>query len=63
MSLHSCWVAGGKKGCEPRCEQGPNLHCKECMRWSKKCSFMPVKAKDLKWGAKDDEEPKQVPRQ
>jgi hypothetical protein len=62
MSLHSCWVAGGKKGRKPRCEQGPNLCCKECVRWSKKCSFMLVKAKDLKWGAEGDEEPKWVPR-
>jgi hypothetical protein len=30
------------------------------MGWSKKCSFMPAKAKDLKWGAEDDEGPKQV---
>jgi hypothetical protein len=62
MSLHSCWVAGGKKGHEPRCEQGPNLRCKECVRWSKKCSFVPVKAKDLKQGAEDNKEPKQAPR-
>jgi hypothetical protein len=63
MSLHSCWVAGGKKGCKPRCKQGPNLCCKECTRQSKKYSFVPAKPKDLKWGAKDDEEPKRVPRQ
>jgi hypothetical protein len=61
--LHSHWVAGGKKGCKPRCEQGPNLRCKECVRQSKKCSFMPAKAKVLKQGAEDNEGPKWAPRQ
>jgi hypothetical protein len=60
--LHSHWVAGGEKGPKPRCKWGPNPHCKECMRWSKKCLFMQMKPKDLKRGAKDDKVPKQVPR-
>jgi hypothetical protein len=62
VSLHSHWVAGSKKGPKPRCKWGPNLHCKECTRWSKKHSFMQAKPKDLKWGAKDNKEPKQAPR-
>jgi hypothetical protein len=60
---HVKWVDGGEVGAEPWCECGPNLHCRECMQRSKKCSFMPVKPKDLKQGAKDDDEPKWAPRQ
>jgi hypothetical protein len=59
--LHVQWVEGGKVGHEPRCEPGHNLHCKECARWSRKCSFVLAKSKGLKWGANDAKEPKQTP--
>jgi hypothetical protein len=61
--VHVKWVDGGEVGAELWCERGPNLHCRECAQRSKKCSFVPMKLKDLKRGAEDDDELKRAPRQ